>query len=51
MKTGKTANMPPLSLREQCLSLWDWDGSRSDKHCLRSKREGWGEGNKTIGKQ
>ncbi len=51
MKTGKTANMPPLSLREQCLSLWDWDSSRSDKHCLRSKREGWGEGNKAIEKQ
>ena len=43
--------MPPLSLREQCLSLWDWDGSRSDKHCLRSKREGWGEDNKAIEKQ
>ena len=32
--------MPPLSLRELFQSLWDWDSSRSDKHCLRSKREG-----------
>ena len=26
--------------RDKPLSLWDWDSSRSDKHCLRSKREG-----------
>ena len=38
-----SADKPPLSLREQCLSLWDWNSSRSDKYCLRSKREG-GEG-------
>ena len=38
--------MLPLSLRELFQSLWDWDSSRSDKHCLRSKREGWGEGSK-----
>jgi len=40
---GKTADTP--------LSLWDWDSSRSDKHCLRSKREGWGEGSKIIEEQ
>ena len=28
------------------LSLWDKHCSRSDKYCLRSKREGWGEGSK-----
>ena len=42
---------PPLLIREQCLSLWDRDSSRSDRHCLRSKREGWGEDSKTIEKQ
>ena len=47
-KVGKTANMPPLSIREQCLSLWDRDSSRSDKHCLLSKREGWNEEKKTL---
>ena len=39
----KTAYVP--------LSLWDWDSSRSDKHCLRSKREGRGGGRKSIEKQ
>ena len=43
--------MPPLSLRELFQSLWDWDSSRSDKHCLRSKKEGWSEGSKTLEKQ
>ena len=38
--------MPPLSLRELFQSLWDKHCSRSDKYCLRSKREGWGEGSK-----
>ena len=43
--------MHPLSLRELFQSLWDKLCSRSDKHCLRSKREGWGEGSKAIEKQ
>ena len=37
---GKTADIPLLSLRELFQSLWDKHCSRSDKYCLRSKREG-----------
>ena len=33
LKTGKAADIPPLSLREQCLSLWERVGVRAEDCC------------------
>ncbi len=35
-----------LHLLQAKSATGDWNSSRSDKYCLRSKREGWGEGSK-----